>query len=90
MSTEGAGLLPSKGGDALVFFAFGAIARGLFVVAGDDAMRGFRKTCLADETTTVAAVAEEDNCDCTEAMLGGAGVFREKTQCNVGADPSLN
>lgn len=71
-------------------FGFGAIAWGLFVVAGEVAMRGFREICLADETITVTAAAKEENSDCIEAILGDAGMFREKTKCIVGADPGLN
>lgn len=50
-------------------FGFGAIARGLFVVAGADAMRGFSKIRLADNTTTAAAAEEEDDFDCIEVIL---------------------
>lgn len=70
--------------------AFGAVARALFVVAGEDAMRGFRKVCSADQTTTVGAAAAAENSDCIEAILADAGKFRAKTKCIMGADPGLN
>lgn len=63
----------------------------MFVVAGADAMRGFSKIRLADNTTTAAAAAEEeDDFDCIEAILADAGAFRGKARGLVGADLGLN